>query len=421
MVRSPSAHPDRTVKVVWERSSGRCVATLEGHGDRVWGVAVTPDGAQIISGSSDRTVKVWERSSGRCVATLEGHRDRVLGVAVTPDGEQIVSSSDDRTVRIRKLAPILQRASATQQINVASIPSGTSFGSATISVVQRSNRYTNAKVVLVGESGVGKSGLALRLAQNQWQETGSTHGMEVWQLKWDTEDRMRDTADGCEMEREVWLWDFAGQPDYRLIHQLYMDETALALLVIDPQRDNPFEPLAHWERALEMVTGRNAKRQPVKLLVAARCDRGGVMLSDQRLEDYRATHGYVAFLKTAAKLDDDAGCVALKAAIARHIPWDQLPWTATTQLFRTLKETILRIKEDHMALVRVAELRQRLQMLLPDAPFAERDLRTVIGLLDNQGLIRTLDFGDMVLLQPEQINNYASASICLQISRRLPR
>jgi len=33
------------------------------------------------------------------------------------------------------------------------------------------------------------------------------------------------------VEREIWLWDFGGQADQRLIHQLYMDETALAVLV----------------------------------------------------------------------------------------------------------------------------------------------------------------------------------------------
>ena len=92
-----------------------------------------------------------------------------------------------------------------------------------------STRYTNAKVVLVGESGAGKTGLALRLAEDRWQETESTHGMNVWPLR-------LPGLNAGDMEREVWLWDFAGQPDYRLIHQLYMDETALALLVIDPTR-----------------------------------------------------------------------------------------------------------------------------------------------------------------------------------------
>jgi hypothetical protein len=32
-----------------------------------------------------------------------------------------------------------------------------------------------------------------------------------------------------EIEREIWLWDFAGQADYRLIHQLFMDESKALL------------------------------------------------------------------------------------------------------------------------------------------------------------------------------------------------
>ncbi len=384
---------DSTVKV-WEQASGRCLATYEGHGASVLSVAVTPDGSQIISGSEDSTVKVWERASGRCLATYEGHGASVWSVAVTPDGSQIISGSEDRTVRLRRLARLLQQSS--KQVFLGA-----------------SSRYTNAKVVLVGESGVGKSGLALRLAADRWAETGSTHGMEVWPLRLALRQAQGPTLEPIEgeIEREVWLWDFAGQPDYRLIHQLYMDETALALLVIDPQKEDPFAPLAHWERALEMALGKQPGRSPVKLLVAARCDRGGVTVSDRYIEEYCRNRNYLHFCRTAAALDEGHGCDDLKAAIARFIPWDQLPLTATTKLFRILKETILRIKEEEMALVRVAELRQRLQLLLPDEPFTEQDLRTVIGLLAGQGLIRMLDFGDFVLLQPEQLNNYASAVV----------
>jgi hypothetical protein len=35
----------------------------------------------------------------------------------------------------------------------------------------------------------------------------------------------------------VRLWDFGGQADQRLIHQLYMDQTQVAALVFDPQKD----------------------------------------------------------------------------------------------------------------------------------------------------------------------------------------
>ena len=93
------------------------------------------------------------------------------------------------------------------------------------------------------------------------------------------------------VEREVWLWDFAGQPDYRLIHQLYMDETALGALVFDPQDDNPFEAIGHWERALQAVA-RTKGVTPVKLLVAARCDRGGITISKKRFDQFCLDHGF---------------------------------------------------------------------------------------------------------------------------------
>jgi uncharacterized CHY-type Zn-finger protein len=88
-----------------------------------------------------------------------------------------------------------------------------------------------------------------------------------------------------------------------------------------------------------------------------------------------------------------------------------LPWTATSQLFKTLKDTIIHIKEEEIVLVRLSELRQRLQLELKDEIIEEKDLRAVVGLLAGQGIVQKLDFGDFVLLQPEQINNYASAVI----------
>ncbi|MEZ4712870.1 MAG: TIR domain-containing protein [Caldilineaceae bacterium] len=53
-------------------------------------LAVTPDGRYLIGGSADSTVKVWERGSGRRVATLEGHGASVF-MWRTPDGAQIIS------------------------------------------------------------------------------------------------------------------------------------------------------------------------------------------------------------------------------------------------------------------------------------------------------------------------------------------
>lgn len=367
-----SASSDKTLRV-WNIESGQSLATFEGHTDTVMAVAVTPDGRRLVSGSDDNSLKVWEIESGRCLATLEGHTDRVSAVAVTPDGKKVVSGSNDNTVRVWELPEV-------------------------IVAIEPATRYTNAKVVLVGESGVGKTGLAVRLAEDRWQVTDSTHGMTVWPLELTQPKK-------TSMDREVWLWDFAGQPDYRLVHQLYMDETALALMVIDPQKDNPFEALGHWEKALQAAV----KHDPAKLLIAARCDRGTITVSKTKLQQYCKAHGYRYYLDTSAKTGD--GCADLREAIASNIPWDRLPWTATSRHFKTLKDAIIGMKEKNVVLIRISELHQRLQLELKEESVVEEDLRAVVGLLEGQGLVKKLDFGDFVLLQPEQINNYASAVV----------
>ena len=79
------------------------VATLTGHSDTVYGVAVLADG-RLVSGSWDNTVKVWtERSDGSgdwdTTATLTGHSNYVRCVAVLADG-RLVSGSRDNTVKV---------------------------------------------------------------------------------------------------------------------------------------------------------------------------------------------------------------------------------------------------------------------------------------------------------------------------------
>src|SRR2546426_3942762 len=105
---------------------------------------------------------------------------------------------------------------------------------------------------------------------------------------------------GAGSDREIWLWDFAGQADYPLIHQLFMDETALAVLVFNPQSENPFEGLGQWDRDLQ----RAARRPFRKLLVAGRCDRGGLMVSRNSIERFHHERGFTGYLETSAYTGD---------------------------------------------------------------------------------------------------------------------
>jgi WD40 repeat protein len=66
----------------------------------VYSVAFSPDGNQIVSGSSDQSVKVWDAKTGKQLRELQGHTDDVNSVAFSPDGKQIVSGSVDKSVQV---------------------------------------------------------------------------------------------------------------------------------------------------------------------------------------------------------------------------------------------------------------------------------------------------------------------------------
>ena len=362
---------DSTLRV-WELASGRFLTNLEGHTSYLWNMAVMPDGMRVVSTSQDRTLRVWELASGRCLATLEGHRGPVTGVAVTPDGTRAISASQDRTLRVW---------------DITKMTAGSS------------QRYTNAKVLLVGESGVGKSGLAYRLTTSKFHSTISSDAAWATQLSLSPQ-----SCDG-DIEREVWLWDFAGQSDYRLIHQLFMDETALAIFVFNPQNENPFEGLGQWDRDIT----RAARRPFNKLLVAGRIDRGGLIVSRKSVEQFRKERGFKKYLETSAARG--TGCDELKEAILKYIDWKEVPLTSSPRLFKVLKEAIIRLKNASHALLLLSELRQQLEMQLPTERFALDDLKTVVRLLSGPGVVWQMEFGDTVLIQPERINAYAAALV----------
>ena len=75
----------------WSIASGQLTRELRGHGNAVWAVSLS--GSVLVSGGADKRVKVWALGddAGECVATCEGHSDRVTGVALSASGGFIAS------------------------------------------------------------------------------------------------------------------------------------------------------------------------------------------------------------------------------------------------------------------------------------------------------------------------------------------
>ncbi len=67
------------------------VTTLRGHRLPVTGVAFSPDGQRLVSGSFDTTAKVWDVQTGRELFTAPGHPGGVISVASSPDGQQFLA------------------------------------------------------------------------------------------------------------------------------------------------------------------------------------------------------------------------------------------------------------------------------------------------------------------------------------------
>lgn len=428
-----SGHRDGRL-CLWNLETGECLAVLKGHSNRVDSIQIMQGGRFAVSGSYDMTIKIWDLEARTCIGTLEGHLGKVSSVAISPDGALIASTGFiDQTVRLwdwksGACLQVIKYEENPTPNSVAFSPDGARLVVGTIAstiytyrltgvysapTAEPTCRYVNAKVVLLGEGAVGKTSLAYRLIEDKYVVKDRTHGMNVWPLALPLPP---DTT----LDREALLWDLAGQEDYRLIHRLFLDETALALLLINPQKDDPFAETGDWLKALDTAaSGNETKRKVARMLIFSQIDVGGMKISNAKIERFIQEHCFADWLATSAKTGENCSDQKnggkpskLKQLIADRIPWEALPWTATPRLLAELKSALLKMRATaDIRLLRFAELAQRLEQALPGELFGESDVRTAVKLLANHGLALPLKFGDLVLLQPELLNGYAGAII----------
>ncbi|XP_057536928.1 ras-related protein RIC2 [Amaranthus tricolor] len=104
------------------------------------------------------------------------------------------------------------------------------------------------KVVLIGDSGVGKSNLLSRFTRNEFSlESKSTIGVEFATRSLN--------VDGKVIKAQI--WDTAGQERYRAITSAYYRGAVGALLVYDVTRHATFESVERWLKELRDHTDPN--------------------------------------------------------------------------------------------------------------------------------------------------------------------
>ena len=420
---------------VWDAESGQRLYTLNGATGDISSLAWSPDG-EILAVGKGKTIEVWNLKATQLLRILEGPSEAIMNLVWSSDSRMFAAAADDgiflwrcdtwETVDVIK-EPISDYHALSIFFEPSLLPQ-TTLGHEEVVIrtweinidallnlepAVPSIFYTNAKIVIVGESNVGKSCLALRITQNQYEEQGTTHGMHIWSMS--PEKLSPDVGTPAGEKREVVFWDMGGQDEYRLVHQLFFHDTTVALVLFDPTRGRTaFEEVEGWNRRLEKQL---QNRKAVKLLIRTKLDvekdvdeHSGV-IDQRRLNKLISDCGFVGYYATSAKTG--RGITELKRAISEAIDWDGLAKISRPTLFQIIREEIESRQKKGEVILLSSELEECI--LRDNSIELDRTaINTVIEQLALQGIITDtrLASGERVLvLQIAQVERYAGSLI----------
>jgi len=84
----------------WSIPDGKLLKTATGHKDYIFTFAWSPDGKQFATASYDKLVKIWDYATGKPIKDLKDHADSVYALAWSPDGNLLASGGADRAIKV---------------------------------------------------------------------------------------------------------------------------------------------------------------------------------------------------------------------------------------------------------------------------------------------------------------------------------
>merc|ERR1711977_396715 len=175
------------------------------------------------------------------------------------------------------------------------------------------SRFAQFKLVLLGESAVGKSSLVLRFVKDQFDDyRESTIGAAFL-----TQTITLDESTTVKFE----IWDTAGQERYKSLAPMYYRNANCAVVVYDITQASSLDKAKAWVKELQRQANENiiiALAGNKLDLVNEQPDKRAIPTSDA--EQYAREAGLL-FLETSAKTAENVK--ELFTAIAKKLPLDQ--------------------------------------------------------------------------------------------------
>lgn len=145
-----------------------------------------------------------------------------------------------------------------------------------------------AKVVLCGETTVGKTSIMSRATRNVFVDEKATVGAASVSLSVSTENR----------RIILTIWDTAGQEKYRSLTPMYLSAAQVVLLVFDITNEYS---LQHLDSFMELIAN-VAPENCVIYLVGNKVDLANErVVTQKKAEEYALRIGAVSFFETSAK------------------------------------------------------------------------------------------------------------------------
>jgi internalin A len=200
-----------------------------------------------------------------------------------------------------------------------------------------------AKLIILGEPGAGKTSLARMLQQPTYEisDEKSTEGIDVLPYRFPTAITVRDNGTEKSLQREfhVNIWDFGGQEIYHATHQFFLTRRSVYVLVCDDRKEDT--DFAYWLQIVELLSDGS----PLLIVQNEKQDRSrDINLSNLRARFANVRASFATNLATKRGLEHLVQGIRHELTALPHIGVG-LPAT-----WKRVREALEKDKRDHIPL-----------------------------------------------------------------------